>query len=80
MGKWKVELAAGRKMLAEIKIQRDISQRDSLLTLLFVLIMMPLNHILRKCVGGYKFTKSKEKINHFMNMDYLRYLPKITKN
>ena len=25
---------------------------------------MPLNHIFRKCIEAYKFTKSKEKINH----------------
>ena len=31
--------------------------------------MMPLNHILRKCTGGYKLTKSQEKINHLMYID-----------
>ena len=25
--------------------------------------MMPLNHILKKCTGGYKLTKLQEKIN-----------------
>ena len=31
--------------------------------------MMPLNYIHRKCTGGFKFTKSQEKINHLMYMD-----------
>ena len=31
--------------------------------------MMPLNHILRKCIAGYKLSKSQEKINHLMYMD-----------
>ena len=26
--------------------------------------MVPLNHIQRKCTGGYKRNKSQEKINH----------------
>ena len=30
--------------------------------------MMPYNHILRKCTGGYKFTKLQEKVNHLMYM------------
>ena len=28
-----------------------------------------INYLQRKCNGGYKFTKSQEKINHFMNID-----------
>ena len=34
--------------------------------LLFVIVMMPLNYMLRKCTGGDKFTKSQEKINLLM--------------
>ena len=30
---------------------------------------MPLNHLLRKSTGGYKLSRSQEKINHLMNMD-----------
>ena len=30
--------------------------------------MMPLNHIVRKCIARYKLTKSQEKINHLMYM------------
>ena len=31
--------------------------------------MMLLNHILRKCTAGYKFSKSQENINHLIYMD-----------
>ena len=54
------------KRFAELKIQRDIFQGDALLSLLLVIVIMPLNHILRKCTGGYKLTKSHEKINYLM--------------
>ena len=64
-----MELAAGGQTLPEGKIQRGILQGESLLLLLFVIAMMPLNTILRKSTGGYKFTKSQEKINHLMYMN-----------
>ena len=38
---------------------------------------MPLNHILKKCTGGYKLTKSQEKINHLM---YMNEIKQFTKN
>ena len=47
-----------KKNLAEVKIQRSIFLRDALSPLLFLLAMIPLNHILRKCTGGYSLTKS----------------------
>ena len=49
---WRVKLTAGGKSLAEVKIQRGIFQRDVLSPLLFVIVMMLLNYILRKCTGG----------------------------
>ena len=42
---WRVELTAGGRSLAEAKIQRGIFQGDALSTLLFVIAMMPLDHI-----------------------------------
>ena len=30
------------------------------------------NYILRKCTGGYKFTKSQENINHLIYMDDIK--------
>ena len=69
---WRVELTADGKSLAEIKIQGDIFQGHALSPLQFVIAMMPLNHILRKCTAGYKFSKSLEKINHLMYMDDIK--------
>ena len=34
--------------------------------------MIALNHILRKCTGGYKLHKSQEKINNLMYMDDIK--------
>ena len=42
--------------------------------------MMPVNQILRKCGGGYKFTKSHGKINHFIYMDDINQFEKMKKN
>ena len=50
----RVELIAGGKSLTEEKIHRDIFQEDALSILQFVIAMMSLNHILRKCTGRYK--------------------------
>ena len=47
-----------------------------ILLLIFVIVMMPLNHILKKCTGGYKLHKSQEKINHLMNMDDIKLFAK----
>ena len=65
-----------RKKLAEIKIQRGIFQGDALSPLLFIIAMMPLNHILRKCRAGYKPSRSQEKINHLMYLDDIRLFAK----
>ena len=58
METWRVELPAGRKSLAEVWIQRGVFQGEKLSPLLFVIAMMPLNHILRKCIVGCKLSKS----------------------
>ena len=57
MKTWRVELKTGGKRLAEAKIQRSIFQGDALSPSLFVIAMMPLNYIIRKCTVGYKVTK-----------------------
>ena len=69
---WRVELTAGGKSFAVVKIQRGIFQWDALLPLLFVKAMMPFNHMLRKYSGGYKLTKLQEKINYLMYMDAIQ--------
>ena len=54
---WKVELTTEGKTLAVVKILGGVFMGDSLLPRLFVITIMPLNYILRKCTGGYKFAK-----------------------
>ena len=73
------ELERGRS-LAEMKFQRGIFQGDALLPLQFIIAMMSLNHILRKCTAGYKLSKSQKKINHLMYMDDIKLLAKKKKN
>ena len=67
MKTWRVDLRAGGRSIAETKIQRGIFQGDALSPLLFIIPMMPLNHILR-----YKRSRSQEKINHLMYMDDIK--------
>ena len=69
MKTWKVELTAGGRSLVEANVRRGIFQGDALSLLLFIIAMMPLNHMLRKCTAGYKLSKSQGKINHLMYMD-----------
>ena len=61
METWRFELIAGGKILPEVKIQRDIFPGDALPPLLFVIAIMSLNHIFRKCIAGYKLSKSQKK-------------------
>ena len=76
MKNWRVELTAGGKSLAETKTQRGIFQGDALSPLLFVIAMMPLNHILRKCTAGYKLSRSLEMVNYLMYMDDIKLFAK----
>ena len=67
-----MELTAGGKNLAERKNQRRIFQGGAQSPLQFIIAMMPLNHILRKCTTVYKLSRSQEKINP------LKYIDEIT--
>ena len=73
-------IIAGGRRLAETKIKRGTFQGDALSPLLFIIAMMPLNHILRKCTAGYKLSKSQEKVNHLMYMDDIKLFAKNVKN
>ena len=48
----KVELTAGRKIEAEVKIMEGIFLGDAHSPLLFVIAFMPFTNILKKCAGG----------------------------
>ena len=76
MKNWRVELTAGGKSLAETKIQKGIFQGDALSPQLFIIGMMFLNHILRKCTARYKLSRSQEKFNHLMYMDDIKLFAK----
>ena len=71
MQTWRVELTGGGKNL-EVNIQRGIFQDDALSPLLFVIAMLPLKHILRKCTAGYRLSKLQENINHLMYTDNIK--------
>ena len=69
-------MTAGVKSLAEIKILGGVFQGDAQSPLLFVIAMMPLNHMLRKCTGRYSLHTLQEKINHLMYMDNIKLFAK----
>ena len=76
MKTWRVELTAGGRRFVEAKILGGIFQGDALSPLLFIIAMMPLSHILRKCIDGYKLSGSQEKINQLMYMDDIKLFAK----
>ena len=49
-----------------MKIQKGIFQGDAQSLLFFVIAMMPLNHIFRKCTGGYKLNKLEKNISYLI--------------
>ena len=79
MKTWKVELIAGERNLTEAKIQRGIFLGDAISTVIFIIAMIPLNYILRKCTAGYKLSRSWEKIVHLCRSMTSNYLQKMKK-
>ena len=69
MENWRVEQTAAGISLAEEKFLSGIFLGDMLSPLLFVIVMMPLSHLLKKCTGGYNLHESQEKFNHLMYVD-----------
>ena len=56
MKTWKMELTAGGRSLVEANTQRGIFQDNAQSPLLFIIAMLSLNHILRKCTARYKLS------------------------
>ena len=57
----RAELTAGEKSLAEVKIQRDLFQGVAQSPLLFMIAMMLLNHILRKCTVDTNYVNRRKR-------------------
>ncbi len=72
MPRWKTILTAGKEELGEVTIQRGIFQGDCLSPLLFVICLLPMSMVLRKCKAGYQLEKGKTKVNHLLFMDDLK--------
>ena len=68
MNGWKTKLISNGQSLGNVDIKRGIFQGDSLSPLLFVITMIPLIVILRKCEAGYSYGNNIE-INHLLFMD-----------
>ena len=69
-------LTARGRSIAQTKIQRGIFQGDAQSPLLFIIAMMPLNHIPWKFAAEYKLRRSQKKINHLIYMDDIKLFAK----
>ena len=69
MRNWKTELSADGKSLGVFNIKRGIFDRDSLSSLLFVMVMAPLSMIPNGETKKYKFGTAG---SHFLFMDDLK--------
>ena len=65
-------LCSGNSELGEVEIKQGIFQGDSLSPLVFASALIPLSLILITAKAAYKFSESKEKINHLIFMDDLK--------
>ena len=69
----------GDQTVPEVKFQRGIYGGGSFSTLVFIISIIPLHSVLRKRIGSYILTKSKEMINHLIYIDYIKLFAKYEK-
>ena len=72
MESWGTVLSSNGNDLGKVVIKRGIFQGDSFSPLLFVMAMIPLTVLLRKIEAGYRFSGSRDKVNHLLFMDDLK--------
>ena len=71
MKSWKVELTLGGETLGEVKVNRGVSQGDSVSPIFFVITLIPLSLLLRDMKAGYMLGEVRGKINNLLFMDVL---------
>ena len=62
-------LLAGKEESGQVNIQRGIFQGECLSPLPFVIYLLPISIVLRKCRAGYPFERGQEEVNHLLFMD-----------
>ena len=72
MKSWKVELTLGGETLSEVKVNRGVSQGDSVSPIFFVITLIPLSLLLRDMKAGYMLGEVRGKINNLLFMDVLK--------
>ena len=72
MSKQKTNSYADGKLLESVPIRTGIFQGDSLSPLQFVILLLPLTHILRETGMGYQLEKNGVKANHLFFIDNLK--------
>ena len=70
------ELTAGNQRLGNVKIKREIFQGDSLSSLLFVLVIIPLTLVLRQTKASYEVKQGDKKFKNLLFMDHLKLFAK----
>ena len=54
MANWRTVLTSGGNKIGQVDIKRGVFHGDSISTLLFILIMLPLTLVLRRVKAGYR--------------------------
>ena len=70
---WRTVLFSWKNKPRKVNIRWGKVQGDSLPPLLFVVALIPGTKILRTLQQGYSFGKGKERLNHLLFMDDLKF-------